>query len=426
MNKVSYENIDLDVYTEVLDNGLRVFLTKIERNEIHARITSLYGGSVVEFKNKKDKEYTKVPAGIAHFLEHKMFEKKDYDPLQIYEKNGASANAFTTEEITSYHFTGIHNFYDNLNTLLKCVHEPYFTDENVEKEKGIISQEKKEDLDSVYYITRDKAFENTFKYSGYKNTVLGSLDEINNMTKEDLYKVYNTFYHPSNMVLTISGGIDIEKTMKFIKDFYNKRDFGEKKEIVLKEVDEPKEVVKKKEIIYKDMNSKEIYINYKIKKNAKMNDKFKTICFLNMFLQMNFGGLSALSDITFKDKNYLAPINFSLLVADDVYVLQFNITAKNDTEAVINLIDDTLKAKNVDEKIFNLLKKNNISFLITSTENTKSICYEIVSQIKNYETLIPNIYDRLFNLKFNDFKTLVESLDLNNRAVVILESKKDD
>ena len=75
MNKISYEKIDLDVYSEVLDNGLRVYLSKIPRNEVHARITSLYGGSILEFKVKDDKNYTKVPAGVAHFLEHKMFER---------------------------------------------------------------------------------------------------------------------------------------------------------------------------------------------------------------------------------------------------------------------------------------------------------------------------------------------------------------
>ncbi|MBR3198463.1 MAG: insulinase family protein [Bacilli bacterium] len=426
MNKISYENIDLDVYTEVLDNGLRVFLIKIPRNEIHARITALYGGSILEFKTKGDKEFTKVPAGIAHFLEHKMFEKKDFDPFQIYEKNGASANAFTTEKITSYHFTGIHNFYENLNILLRCVHEPYFTDENINKEKGIISQEKMEDLDSVYYITRDKAFENTFKNSGFKNSILGSLEDINNMTKEELYKVYNTFYHPSNMLLTISGGIDIEETMKFIKDYYSKKDFGPKKEIILKEIDEPKTVVKEKEIIYKDVKSKEIYINYKIKKNDKMKDKFKNICFLNMFLHMNFGGFSPLSDITFKDKNYLSPINNSLLVADDFYILQFNITAKDDADAVIELIDDTLNQKKTNENTFNLLKKNDISSLIVSTENAKTICHRIISQIRNYGKLITDIHSRLINLEYSDFKEIINSLDLSNRAVVILESKKDD
>ena len=223
MKKETYEKLDLDVYTETLDNGLRIFLTKVPRNEIHARITSLYGGSILEFKLKGEKEFTKVPAGIAHFLEHKMFEKKDYDPLQIYENNGAFANAFTTENITSYYFTGVDKFYDNLNNLLRCVSEPYFTDENVEKEKGIISQEKKEDLDNVYYIVKDKAYENTFHNLDVKYTVLGSLDDINSIKKEDLYKVYNTFYQPSNMVLTISGDIDINKTMEFIRDFYNKK-----------------------------------------------------------------------------------------------------------------------------------------------------------------------------------------------------------
>ncbi len=426
MNKISYEKIDLDVYSEVLDNGLRVYLSKIPRNEVHARITSLYGGSILEFKVKDDKNYTKVPAGVAHFLEHKMFEKKDFDPLQIYEKNGASANAFTNEKITSYYFSGSHNFYENLEALLRCVHEPYFTDENVLKEKGIISQEKKADLDHVYYMVRDKAYENTFKNSGYKYTVLGSLDEINNMTKEDLYTVYNNFYHPSNMILTISGGIDIEKTMNFIEEFYSERDFGEKKEITLKHVSEPQNVLKEKEIIYKDNNSKEIFINYKVRKPLESEDDFKFRVYFNLFIDMNFGGLSDLSDITFKDKNYLSPIRASFVDADDYWVMQFSVTVKEDTDSVINLIDKTLKENKLDKNMFKLIQKNFVSSLVLSTESPSKICTRITNDIVFYGDIITDAYSRLSNLNFEEFRSFTKSLDLSNRAIVILQSKKGD
>ncbi len=426
MKKETYEKLDLDVYTETLDNGLRIFLTKVPRNEIHARITSLYGGSILEFKLKGEKEFTKVPAGIAHFLEHKMFEKKDYDPLQIYENNGAFANAFTTENITSYYFTGVDKFYDNLNNLLRCVSEPYFTDENVEKEKGIISQEKKEDLDNVYYIVKDKAYENTFHNLDVKYTVLGSLDDINSIKKEDLYKVYNTFYQPSNMVLTISGDIDINKTMEFIRDFYNKKDLKEKIEIIIKKQNEPDEVVKEKEIIYKNNKTKEIFINYKIRKNDVIKDKYTSRVYLNMYLAMNFSGLSELSDITTKDKNFLSGISGHMFEIDDFYILSFNATVKDDAQSAIELIDKTLKSKDFEESRFNLIKKVNLSSIILSTENPSEICSMLTNQIKIYGRLITDMHSKLLNLNFKDFKTFISELNLKNRSIVILESKKGD
>lgn len=426
MKKLTYDNVDLDVYTETLDNGLRVFLCKIPRNEIHARMTALFGGSTLEFKLKDDKNFIKVPAGIAHFLEHKMFEKEDYDPLQIYESNGAFANAFTTEFITSYYFTGATKFYDNLNNLLRCVHEPYFTYDNVEKEKGIISQEKMEELDNVYYIVHDKALVNTFKNLDYKNTVLGSLKDIASVTKEDLYNTYNTFYHPSNMILTISGDININDTMQFIKKYYKENDFGKPKEIEINEKEEFKEVVKEKEIIYKDNQTKEIYINYKIKKDNKLDDRYLSRVYMNIYLNMKFSGLSELSDITAKDKNFLSSISSRMEEVGDFYILSFSVTVKDDTDKVIKLIDDTLKDMNFDEHRFSLIKKASLNSLILASENVGEICSMIVNQIRLYGKLITDMHLKLFNLNFDVFKKFIKDIDLSNRCIVILESKKDD
>ena len=426
MKKNSYEKLDLNVYSETLENGLRVYLCKIPRNEIHARMTALFGGSTLEFKLKGEKKFTKVPPGIAHFLEHKMFEKEDYDPLQVYESNGASANAFTTEFITSYHFTGANKFYDNLNNLLRCVHEPYFTYSNVEKEKGIISQEKKEDMDSVYYTVHDRALINTFKNLDYKNTVLGSLEDINSITKEDLYNTYNTFYHPCNMLLTICGDIDIDETMKFIKDYYDNHDFGESRKIEIKEKKEPLEVVKERDIIYKDNLTKEVYINYKIKKNDFLNDRYLSRVYMNMYLAMKFSGLSELSDITAKDKNLLSEISGRMEEVGDFYILSFGVTVKDDTDKVIKFIDDVLKDMNFDRHRFDLLKKANLNSIVLSTENTSEICSMIVNQIRLYDRLMIDMHFKLFNLDFDVFNNFIKDIDLSNRCVVTLESKKGD
>ena len=424
MEKKSYNGLDLNVYEEVLDNGLRIFISPIPRHTIHARITTFFGGSVLEFKMDASKDFIKVPGGIAHFLEHKMFEKEDgVDPLSIYENNGASGNAFTNEFVTAYHFTGAGHFYENLETLLKCVHEPYFTDENVLKEKGIISQEKKQDLDNPFSIVYDRSLVNTFHNLDFKNTVLGSLEDINSITKEDLYNCYNTFYHPSNMILTISGDVAPDEVIKFIKDFYKKYDFKKRPKVEIKHKDEPESVVKDKDIIYMDNLSKEILISYKVKKPNYIKDVYLNKIYFSFLLDMKFGAISQVVDVFAKNKNLISSVSSYLEVVDDYYVILFNATVKDGEDEVIDLIDKTIKDFDFNEEDFNLIKKAVLNSTVLSTENSTGICNMISNQVYFYGKPIYDMYDKLKKLDFETFKKSIQNINLNNRSVVVLDNK---
>ena len=424
MEKKGYNGLDLDVYEEVLDNGLRIFISPISRHTIHARITTFFGGSILEFKMDGAKEFTKVPGGVAHFLEHKMFEKKDgVDPLSVYENNGASGNAFTNEFVTAYHFTGAGHFYDNLEVLLKCVHEPYFTDENVLKEKGIISQEKKQDLDSPFSIVYDKSLVDVFHNLDFKNTVLGSLEDINSITKEDLYNCFNTFYHPSNMILTISGDVDPKETIKFIKDFYKKYDFKKRPKIEIKHKDEPESVVKEKDIIYMNNLSKEVLISYKVKKPNYIKDDYLNKIYFSFLLDMKFGAISEIVDVFAKNKNLISSVSSYLEVVDDYYIILFNATVKDGEDEIIDLIDKTIKDFNFDKENFDLIKKAVLNSTILSTENATGICNMISNQVYFYGKPIYDMYDKLKKLDFETFKKSIQNINLNNRSVVILDNK---
>ena len=419
MNKISLKKLDLDIYSDVLDNGLKVYLCKIPRNNIHARITSLFGGSILEFK--VNNEFCKMPAGIAHFLEHKLFEKEDYDPTLIYEKNGATCNAFTTPFITSYYFNGAGSFFENLDNLLKLISNPYFTDENVLKEKGIISQEKKADMDDPYSIINDRSLTNTFKNVDFKNTVLGSLEDIESITKEDLYKCYNTFYHPSNMILTISGDIDIEKTMKFINNYYKDKDFNTKNNIIIKEKKEPEKVVKELDYIYKDIKYKEIQINYKIKNIHMFEDEYLNSLYFSLLLDMNFGGLSDISDIAQRNSNFISGVSSRIIKVDDFYIINFHVSVKEDENEAINIIDKTIKNNNFDKNDFQLLKKAILNNLILSTEDTNEICYKIVNQIRLFGKIIDDEYNIVSKLDIDTLKKFSSLINFDNRSIVILK-----
>ena len=424
MDKKSYNGLNLDVYEEVLDNGLRVYISPIPRHTIHARITTFFGGSILEFKMDGDNDFTKVPGGVAHFLEHKMFEKKDgKDPLAIYENNGASGNAFTNEFVTAYHFTGAGHFYENLETLLTCVHEPYFTDENVLKEKGIISQEKKQDLDNPFSIVYDRSLLNTFHNLDFKNTVLGSLEDINSITKDDLYNCYNTFYHPSNMILTISGEVDAQKTIDFIKEFYKRYDFKKRPKVEVKHKDEPETVVKNKDIIYMDNLSKEILVNYKVKKPTSIKDTYLNRIYFSFLLDMKFGAIAPITDVFAKNKDLISPVSSYLESVDDYYVILFNATVKDNEDEIIDLIDKTIKDFNFDEKDFNLIKKAVLNSTVLSTENSSGICNMISNQVYFFGEPIYDMYDKLKGLNFETFENFIKDINLNNRSIVILDNK---
>lgn len=424
MNKKTIKGLGLNFYEEVLDNGLRVVLCKVPRNSIHAKISSFFGGSMLEFKTDSEKEFTRVPAGVAHFLEHKLFEKEGYDVTEKFENNGAYCNAFTTPFFTSYYFSGTKKFYDNLNNLLQLVHNPYFTDANVEKEKGIISQEKKEDLDDPYSILHERSLLNTFKNLDYKNTVLGSLKDISSITKEDLYKCYDTFYHPSNMILTIAGNINIKKTMEFIREYYAERDFGKAKQIVLRDYNEPDGVVKERDVIYKNINCKKIQVNYKIKIPKDFRCDYTAWLYFSAFLDMNFGGLSDINEVIHKDDNYLSKIFSRIIRVDDYYMVIFGVDVKKDEDKVIDLIDQYFKNKVYDEEKFELIKKASINGLIVSLEDPADICDGIVTQVNLYGRTVYEVFYLAKDLDFNGFKKFIDKIDLSNRSIVILDNKK--
>lgn len=421
MEKKTFNNLNLDVYEETLPNGLRIFLCPMPRHEVAAQMTVSFGGSVLEFElNGKN---IKVPAGIAHFLEHKMFEKEDgTDPLKVYESTGAYANAFTSPYITAYHFEGGDDFFKNLQNLLDTVHKPYFTDENVLKEKGIISQEKKNTMDQPKSIVYDKSNENLFHNSYFKHSVLGSLEDINSITKEMLYDCYNAFYHPSNMYLTITGGFDINQTLDFIKKYYQKLGLSYQKPPVKITKQEPETVFKDKEIVHRNTENKEILISYKVKPPKK--SRIITDLYFSLLLNLKFSEISDFPDITFNDENIITDVGCSFYTADDYYIINVGVTVKEDTDKIISLIDKAISDKTYSEKEFNLIKKVLLSSVILLTEKVSRTRDSIASDVYLYGNVNYDIYNIYKNISYDEFQTFVNNLNFNSKTITIVEKDK--
>lgn len=226
MNKTEYDQINETLYHEVLPNGLTVYLLpKNDYHKTYGLFSTNYGSIDNEFIPYGSDKKIKVPDGIAHFLEHKLFEKEDCDVFQLFGQQGASANAFTSFTKTSYLFSTTDQVEKNLTTLLDFVQAPYFTEETVNKEKGIIGQEIQMYEDDPNWRMFFGILNNLYPEHPLHIDIAGTVESIEAITADDLYTCYRTFYQPSNMVLFVVGKLEPEKLMELIRTNQNAKDF---------------------------------------------------------------------------------------------------------------------------------------------------------------------------------------------------------
>lgn len=200
-------------------SGLEVFiLPKPEYSGTYAIFGTRYGSVDSEFIVPGETEVTRVPDGIAHYLEHKMFDQPDgSNVFDKFSKYGGNANAFTSFNMTAYLFSATANFEENLATLLDYVQSPYYTDETVAKEQGIIGQEIRMYDDNPGWKLFFNFINCLYNNHPVKKEIAGTVESIADITADYLYKCYNTFYNLSNMSLVIVGNADVEKTLKVIE-----------------------------------------------------------------------------------------------------------------------------------------------------------------------------------------------------------------
>ncbi|WP_368024457.1 M16 family metallopeptidase [Enterococcus sp. C57] len=226
MNKTEYNQINETLYHEVLPNGLTVYLLpKNDYHKTYGLFSTNYGSIDNEFIPYGSDKKIKVPDGIAHFLEHKLFEKENGDVFQLFGQQGASANAFTSFTKTSYLFSTTDQVEKNLTTLLDFVQAPYFTEETVNKEKGIIGQEIQMYEDDPNWRMFFGILNNLYPEHPLHIDIAGTVESIEAITADDLYTCYRTFYQPSNMVLFVVGKLEPEKLMELIRTNQNAKDF---------------------------------------------------------------------------------------------------------------------------------------------------------------------------------------------------------
>ena len=210
MKKEFYQRLGETVYRETLSNGLRVnVVSKPGFAKAYAFFATRYGGMDTRFQ--LDGNWLDTPAGIAHYLEHKMFDTREGNALQELAKNGAEPNAFTSNAMTGYYFDSTEKFEENLKILLSFVSVPYFTDESVAKEQGIIAQEIRMIEDDPDWQIYARMMSALYQKNTARTHIAGSVESIREITAKTLYDCHKAFYTPGNMALTVVGDVEPER-----------------------------------------------------------------------------------------------------------------------------------------------------------------------------------------------------------------------
>ncbi|KRM60604.1 M16 family peptidase [Paucilactobacillus vaccinostercus DSM 20634] len=228
MNEHHYAKYDETIYDQKLDNGLLVqVLPKRNFHKTYAILTVDFGSIDRTFIPVNGQELITVPDGVAHFLEHKMFEKIDHDAFDLFGELGADSNAFTSFTQTSYLFSTTQHVHESLDVLLDFVEQPYFSSQTVQKEKGIIGQEIKMYDDDPNWRLYFGMLGNLYPHDPMHIDIAGTVESIDQITADTLYSTYDSFYQPANMNLFIVGNVDPAETMEWIADNQKQKHFDQ-------------------------------------------------------------------------------------------------------------------------------------------------------------------------------------------------------
>ena len=427
MNKIELEGLNEHVYYEKIDNGLEVYILKKE--DFHsstAYFITKYGALYNEFVPINEKEMHRFPDGIAHFLEHKLFEQKEGPSvMEKFSELGDYSNAFTNYLNTAYYFSGTENFLESLNFLLDYVQEPYFTDENVEKEKGIITQELLMTKDNPYRVFMFRNLKNLFVNLGYGNLVLGEKEDIESITKEDLYRCYNTFYNPKNMTLIIVTNENEEKVLKTIKSNQSKKKFDKLEKIDVKLPKEVDNVRKEYDVFYDNVSKPELSYSIKVNINDYHISREKLAFYLYILFVINFGKITGFG-LSLKEKNMInKDIGIGSNMYNDHIILSVQ-TSSDNPEEIIKIIEDKLNNLQINKEDFEIVKKSYISNFVYYFSSVSSIVNYLYNDYYDSGKINNDKFMKYKEMNYEEFSKIFKEINLNNKSILIMKPKNKE
>ena len=401
--------------------GLTILLYPMEGYSTATAIFATKYGSIDRtFKKKTDREFTTVPDGIAHYLEHKLFENSDgVDTFELFSKTGASVNAFTSFDKTAYHFSCADNFEESLKILLNFVQSPYFTDETVKKEQGIIGQEIKMYEDDPNWRVFLNCLENMYHHHAIRVNIAGTVESIAKINKDILYECYNTFYNMNNMVLIISGFFDVDRAIKVIESEIKESD---PVEIERKLEDEPQNVVKPVVRIALPVSQPQFCIGYKLPPLSGLDMlrakfEFQVACDLlvgegsNLYKEFYDSGLVSGGNI-----------DYEILCGNGYFSLCFTGESADPEKVLSKLnleIDRKMKSGFSDED-FRVVKNATYGYCMNFSNSPRNLSLSLLNSfVEGY-----NLYDNINivrNLQLDDVERRLKSIDMQNLTLSVVD-----
>jgi len=419
MKEIKIKGTDEIIIYDKCDNGLEIFIHVNEKiNNFYATLTVKYGSVDTEFKVGKKK--IKVPNGLAHFLEHLKFNQPDENATEYFAKLGSCINAVTSFEYTAYEVFAFNNFNENINYLLDYVQTPYFTKGQVRMEKGIIIEEIKMYDDIPGSILYSKTNECLFKKDNRRFLISGDASDVRDTTYEHITEVYDTFYHPENMFITITGNCNPEETIALIKENQNKKDFSKYLNPIKIKEEEPIEVDTPLLELNHNVEFPKIKIAFKMARdNFKNLDNIDLKLYLNLILSNTFSGTSTLKEELLKNELISGDIATVVTVRDNYVILSIIVETNYPTE-LVKKIKDEIDSLSINKDNLERKKKASIASFILRYDDIEAVNDEIQDSIILYGEIIDDKIDRIKDINITTAKKIIKGIKTDNYTTVII------
>lgn len=426
MKEIVLKGIDESIFYEKSLNLLSTYIWK--NDKVKGTFMALgvkYGSIHQEFKLNTEIKYHKVPSGIAHFIEHlKFYEPDGTTATDFFNQYGSDVNAFTTFMYTCYHVYATNSIKENLNHLLDFVLTPSFTKKHVNKERNIILEElgmQKDLPDSHIFF---KNYENLFHNYKYNEIITGEKEDIKNITLEDIELIFNTFYHPENMFLIITGNVNPYDMFKIIEENLKKKDIPKYKAPKIKKIKEPTSVVNEKTEEVGNVEKNKVKISLKTNlANFKNIDQVKLKIITSLILNSNFGSTSDLKE-ELMEKELINYLGFTRQIIGDYLILTISLDTDY-PDFAIKEIKNQLKKLKITEENFKRKINSSIATLVLNYDDIVSINEIMQEEIVSYGNIIDDLKEQMESITIDDCLSVLEKLDTKNMAITVLKPKEE-
>ena len=404
MKTINIKSVNEKVYHETLPSGLNVYIYTSE-------LTNTYDMKLVVHVGSRDNHFkvngkeVKIPNGVAHFLEHLTFNTKEGTAEDHYAKVGAYVNASTTFDNTTYSCSCNDLFIDNLLYLLNFVTEPFYNEELVEKERGIILEEILMHMNNAdenfYYNFCDNIFVNdTNKYQ------IGGIDsDVKKISLDDIVNTYNCFYKKNNMDLVLTGNIDVEETLNVLREW----DKANVEKSIIENIreEEPNEV-NKKEYVYEDnVSSNKMFVGFKVNKKEVDFSDIEFDIYSSILLDLMFGESSDMRLMCEKDNFVDGYVDCFFINGFNHRVLSLEFESE-DLDNAYNKIIKYFKDFKINKDDLERKVKVSLARIIISFENPEKYGSSIVNNLVKYGKLIDNYYELFSNVTYDKMNEILE------------------